>query len=48
MSDAAEWKADLEKNYWSPQFIVGEKLRAEIEREQAYLKTMLAELGLAK
>lgn len=48
MSDTPEWKADLEKNYWSPEFIVGEKLRGEIEREQAYLKTVLAELGLAK
>jgi putative tricarboxylic transport membrane protein len=48
MSDATEWKADLEKNYWSAEFVIGEKLRQEIEREQAYLKTMLAELGLAK
>lgn len=48
MSDTPEWKADLEKNYWSPEFIVGDKLRGEIEREQAYLKTVLAELGLAK
>ena len=48
MADTPEWKADLEKNYWTPEFVVGEKLRGEIEREQAYLKTMLTELGLAK
>jgi putative tricarboxylic transport membrane protein len=48
MSETAAWKADLEKNYWSREFIVGEKLREEIERENAYLKTMLAELGLAR
>lgn len=48
MSDTKEWKADLEKNYWTPVFVVGEKLRAEIERELAYLKTVLTELGLAK
>jgi putative tricarboxylic transport membrane protein len=48
MSETAAWKSDLEKNYWSRDFIVGEKLREEIERENAYLKTMLAELGLAR
>lgn len=48
MSDTKEWRADLEKNYWTPVFVVGDKLRAEIERELAYLKTILAELGLAK
>jgi putative tricarboxylic transport membrane protein len=48
MADTAEWKADLEKNYWSAEFVIGEKLREEIERENGYLKTMLAELGLAR
>lgn len=48
MSDTAEWKTDLEKNYWTPVFVVGDALRTEIEREQAHLKTILAELGLAK
>ncbi|HEX6006461.1 MAG TPA: tripartite tricarboxylate transporter substrate binding protein [Burkholderiales bacterium] len=48
MSDTQEWKADLEKNYWTPEFIVGDQLRAEIEREHKYLKTLLTELGLAK
>jgi len=48
MSDTPEWKADLEKNYWTPVFVVGDKLRAEIEREHGYLKTILTELGLAK
>ena len=48
MSDTPEWKTDLEKNYWTPEFVVGDKLRAEIERENGYLKTVLSELGLAK
>jgi putative tricarboxylic transport membrane protein len=48
MSDTPEWRADLEKNYWTPVFVVGNELRAEIEREHNYLKTVLSELGLAK
>ena len=48
MSDTPEWRADLEKNYWTPVFVVGNELRAEIEREHNYLKTVLTELGLAK
>lgn len=48
MSGSPEWKTDLEKNYWTPEFIVGDQLRTEIEREHKYLKTVLTELGLAK
>jgi putative tricarboxylic transport membrane protein len=48
MSETPEWKADLERNYWSPEFVVGDKLRQEIVREHGDLKVVLAELGLAK
>jgi putative tricarboxylic transport membrane protein len=48
MAGTPEWKADLERNHWSEHFLVGAPLRKEIEEEYAYLKTTLADLGLAK
>lgn len=48
MTETAEWKADLEKNHWTHDFVTGAQLNKDIEREYAYLKTLLADLGLAK
>ena len=48
MTETPEWKADLENNHWTPHFVTGAPLHKEVEREHAYLKAMLAELGLAK
>jgi len=48
MAETAEWKADLEKNYWTEDFVTGAQLTREIERDYVYLKTMLVDLGLAK
>ena len=48
MSQTPEWKADLEKNHWSENFVTGPALAKEIEREYAELKTALAEVGLVK
>jgi len=45
---AAEWKADLEKNYWADDFATGAKLRKELEQDYAETKAVLTDLGLAK
>jgi tripartite-type tricarboxylate transporter receptor subunit TctC len=43
-----EWKADLEKNYWTEEFITGAELRKEIESDYAATRAVLVDLGLAK
>jgi putative tricarboxylic transport membrane protein len=48
VSENAEWKSDLEKNYWSPDFVTGAQLRKNLEREYAETKAVLVDIGLAK
>ena len=48
MVESPEWKADLEKSYWTENFVTGQPMHKEIEQEYAYLKTTLVDLGLAK
>ena len=48
MVETPEWKADLEKSYWTENFVTGQPMQKEIEQEYAYLKTTLVDLGLAK
>jgi len=48
MSEAPEWKADLEKNHWTEHFKTGAALQQELEQDFIWLKTTLVELGLAK
>ncbi len=48
MADTPDWKADLEKSHWTEHFITGAALHKELEKDYAYLKTTLVELGLAK
>jgi putative tricarboxylic transport membrane protein len=48
MSQTPEWKADLEKNHWSENFLTGAALGKEIEKEYSELKTTLVDVGLAK
>lgn len=43
-----EWKADLERNFWSDDFIVGTKFAEDLKQEYGAMKTVLTELGLAK
>lgn len=35
MAETPEWKADLERNHWSEHFLVGARLRNEVEQEYA-------------
>jgi len=43
-----EWKSDLERNYLTDDFAVGERFRAELKQDYASMKAVLVELGLAK
>ena len=46
--DSADWKAELERNYWGDFFMTGADLRATIDREYKAMKGVLVDLGLAK
>ena len=46
--ESAEWKAELERNYWGDFFSTGAELRKIIDREYREMKGVLVELGLAK
>ncbi|MGZ9067321.1 MAG: tripartite tricarboxylate transporter substrate binding protein, partial [Burkholderiales bacterium] len=43
-----EWKADLEKNYWSDDFAASDQFRKDLEKDYAATKAVMVELGLAK
>lgn len=48
MVQAPEWKGDLEKNCWSDNFAGSAQLADELEKDYAYLKAILLDLGLAR
>jgi putative tricarboxylic transport membrane protein len=48
VSETPEWKADLERFYWSDFFATGTQLRQNLEREYAAMKAVLVELGYAR
>lgn len=48
VTETAEWKADLEKNYWTDDFVTGAQLRKNLEQEYAYTRSVLVDVGLAK
>ncbi len=43
-----EWKSDLDRNYLSDDFALGERFKADLKQDYASMKTVLTELGLAK
>ena len=43
-----EWKDDLEKNFWSDDFVTSAQFRKDLEKDYAGMKSVLAEIGLAK
>jgi putative tricarboxylic transport membrane protein len=45
--ETPEWKQDLEANYWSNDFTVGEQFRKDLAADYAAMKLVLVELGLA-
>lgn len=48
VAQTPEWKSDLEKNYWTEDFISGAALKKTLEQEYAENKAVLVDLGLAK
>ena len=46
--ESADWKAELDRNYWGDFFQTGPELQATIDREYKAMKGVLVELGLAK
>ena len=48
VTDTPEWRADLEKNLWVDVFATGKQFRTYLDKEQANLKSVLTDLGLAK
>lgn len=48
VTETAEWKADLERNYWTDEFITGAQLKKEIDRDYVATRAVLVDLGLAK
>jgi putative tricarboxylic transport membrane protein len=46
--ESADWKAELERNYWGDFFMTGPKFHATIDREYKAMKGVLVDLGLAK
>lgn len=47
-SETAEWKAELERHFWSDYFVSGAALRKNLEKEYADSKAVLVEVGLVK
>lgn len=45
---AAEWKAELERNYWSDDFVTGTNFRKDLDKDYADMKAVLVDLGLAR
>ena len=43
-----EWRADLEKNYWSDDFTPSAQFRKDLDKDYASMKAVLTELGFAK
>lgn len=48
LTETPEWKSDLEKNYWTDEFVIGPALKKMLDDEFVETKAVLADLGLAK
>lgn len=48
MTEADEWKQDIDRNFWSPDFMGAAETRRFMERDNAAVATFLNELGLTK
>lgn len=48
VTETAEWKTDLEKNFWLHDFMTGLQFRKEVDKDYADLKAVLVDVGLAK
>ncbi len=48
VNETAEWKAELERYYWSDYFVTGAALRKNLDKEYAEMKAVLIDLGLVR
>lgn len=48
VAQSAEWKAELERNYWSDDFVTSAQFRKDLDKDYADMKAVLTDLGLAK
>ena len=48
MTEAEEWKQDIEKNFWSAEFMSAQQMRQFMDKDNVVLKRFLSELGLVK
>jgi len=43
-----EWREDLERNFWSDDFVTSAQFRKDLEKDYTEMKAVLVDLGLAK
>jgi putative tricarboxylic transport membrane protein len=48
VNETAEWKAEMERYYWTDFFVTGAALRRNLEKEYAETRAVLGELGLTR
>jgi putative tricarboxylic transport membrane protein len=48
VTETKEWKEDLDKNYWSDDFLGSAQFRKELAKNYADMKSVLVDIGLAK
>lgn len=47
-TEAPEWKANIEKNFWSNDFVTSAQFSKDIDKDYNDMKSVLVDLGLAK
>ena len=47
-TQASEWKADIDKNFWANDFVTGDRFRKDLDKDYADMKAVLVDIGLAK
>jgi putative tricarboxylic transport membrane protein len=47
-TQAPEWKADIERNFWSDDFVTGDQFRKDLDKDYADMRAVLVDLGLAR
>lgn len=48
VTETREWKEDLERNYWSDDFVGSTQFRKDLVKDYADMKAVLIDIGLAK
>jgi putative tricarboxylic transport membrane protein len=43
-----EWKEDLERNFWSDDFVTSAQFRKDLDKDYADIKSVLVDIGLAR